>query len=84
MKNMEDIENTENMEKMENINQMTWNTWFMIQNTWFLNQNTFIVNQMTQNIQVYSIYGNGKKIITYALEKHDPGSAQDGRTSSEM
>ena len=24
------------------------------------------------------------KIITYALGKHDPGSAQDGRTSSEM
>ena len=53
------LENMENMEKMENINQKTWNTWFMIQNTLFLNQNTLIVNQMTQNIQVYSIYGDG-------------------------
>ena len=69
------------MENMENINQMTL---FVIQNTLFETQNTPNVNQMTQNIQFYSIYGDGKKIITYALGEHDPGSAQDWRRSSEM
>ena len=56
------------------------NTLFVIQNTLFVTQNTANVNQMTQNIQFYCIYDDGKKIITYALGEHDPGSAKDGRT----
>ena len=35
--------------------------------------------QMTQTTLVHGIYG-----ITYALGEYDPGSAQDGRTSSEI
>ena len=38
---------------------------------------------MTQNTIFYvHIYGNGWK--RYPLGEHDPGSTQDGRTSSEM
>jgi len=63
----------ENIEKMEN------------QMTIFMTQNTLFVNQMTQNTLFYVyIYGEGWKILTYPLGEHDPGSAQDGRTSSEM
>ena len=77
LENMENVENMEKMEKMENTNKMTWNLQFMIQNTLF-------VNHMTQNILFYSIYCDSWKIITWALGEHNPGSAQDGRTWSEM
>ena len=56
----------------------------MIRNTLFVTQNTLFGNQMTQNTSFYSFYADGRKIITYALGEHDPGSAQNGRSSSEM
>ena len=40
------------------------------------------VNQMTWNTLFYGIYGDDEQIITYALEEHDPGSAQNWRASS--
>ena len=45
-------------------------------------QNTLSI----QNTLFYSIYGDGWKIITYALWGHDPipRSAQDWRTSSDL
>ena len=39
---------------------------------------------LTQSTLFYGFYGNGWKIIAYALGELDPGSAQDGRTLSEM
>ena len=48
---------------------------FMIQSTPFGTQNTLFVNEMTQN--TYGILATVKKIITYALGEHDPGSAQN-------
>ena len=76
---MENIEKAEIMEKMENINQMILNTLFMIKNTVFVTQNT----RMTQNTLFYG-FSTVKKIIACALGEHDPGSPQNGRTSSEM
>ena len=56
----------------------------MIQNTIFKNQNTLIVNDMIQNILSYGIHSDGWKILIYAQGEHDLGSAQNGRTSSEI
>ena len=53
----------------------------MVQKSLSLIQNTLFVNLMTQNTLFIATV---EKIITYALGEHYPGSAQDGRTSSEM
>ena len=50
----------------------------MIENTLFLTQNTLFGNQMTQNTLFYGFFFDAQ------LGEHDPGSAQNGRTSSEM
>ena len=42
------------------------------------------MNNINQNILYYVIYPGVEKIITYALGEHDPGSAQDWRTSSDF
>ena len=39
---------------------------------------------MTQNTLFYGIYVDSSKIVTCALGEHDSGSAQNGRTTSEM
>ena len=57
-------------------------TLFMIQSTLFATQNTLIVNQMTQNTIFSGIYGEGWKI--HNIGEHDPGSAEDWRTSSDF
>ena len=46
-----------------------------------MTQNTLFVNHTTESTLFYGIYRDGH---TYALEEHDPGSAQDWRTQSEM
>ena len=51
----------------------------MIQNSLLRTQSTLFAMQMTQTTLVHGIYG-----ITYALGEYDPGSAQDGRTSSDF
>ena len=53
----------------------------MIQKPLSMIQNTLFVNLMTQNTLFMATI---EKIITHALGEHYPGSAQDGRTSSEM
>ena len=63
---------------MEKINQMT-------SNTLYVTQNALIVNQMTQNTGLYGIFGySWKDSNIYTLGEHDPGSVQNGRTSSEI
>ena len=44
-------------------------------------QNTLLVNQMTQNTIFYGIFGEGWQIH---IVEHDPGSAQDWRTSTDL
>ena len=44
-------------------------------------QNTLLVNQMTQNTIFYGIFGEGWQIH---IGEHDPGSAQDWRTSTDL
>ena len=73
-------ESMENTEKMENINQINSNTLFMIRNTLIVTQNTLFGNQMTQN----TAFNSTVEKITTSLGEHDPGSAQKGKTSSEM
>ena len=80
--NMENIERAENMEKMENINQITQNTLFMIQNICDLKHSFWQSDD--SNTLFCGFYVDSRKIITYALGEHDPGSPKNGRTSSEV
>ena len=49
-----------------------------------MNQSPQFVNQMAPNTLLYGIYMTVEKIISYALGEHDPGSAQDWRTLSDL
>ena len=77
-------------EKMQNLNHMTQNTLFMIQNILFVIQNTLLVTQTlflsTRWLKTldFKAFMTTFKIKTYALGEHDPWSAQNRRTSSEM
>ena len=48
-----------------------------------MTQNTNFGNQMTQKTLFYGFHVDGQKNLK-ALGEHDPGSAQNGRTSSEL
>ena len=72
-------------ENMEIINQITKNTLKMIQSTRFLTQKKlFLVIRRLKTLYFTSFMSPVEKIIKYTLGEHDPGSAQNGRTSSEM
>ena len=49
-----------------------------------MTQNILFVNHMTLDTHFRALIATAEKLITYALGEHDPGSAQNGRTSSEM
>ena len=69
------------MEKMQNINQI--NTLFMIQNTlstW--NSKHFFATIWLKKLYYTAFMLTVEEITTYALGEHDPGSAQNGRTSN--
>ena len=47
-----------------------------------MTQNTICQTNDSKHFMAYM--ATVENIITYALGEHDPGSVQDGRTSSEM
>ena len=49
-----------------------------------MTQNTLFVNQVTQTLHFTALMSVVEKSVTYALVEHDPGSAQDGKTASEI
>ena len=78
-------ENGLSWENMENINQMTKNTLFMIQNTRFVTQKKlFLTIRRLKTLYFTAIMSPVEKIIKYTLGEHHLGSAQNGKTSSEM
>ena len=72
-------------ENMENINQITRNTVIMIQNTRFLTQKKlFLVIRRLKTLYFRAFMSPVEKIIKYTPGEHHLGSAQNGKTSSEM
>ena len=75
----ENMANMENMENMENITIWLKTLFYDSKHKHYIydskqsicDWNTLFVNQMTQNTLFYGIYGDGWKIITYALGEHD-------------
>ena len=67
----------ENMEKMQNINQTT-------SHTIYDSKHSMRPTDYSNHSILWGFMAMVEKILTYALEKHDLGSAQDWRISSEL
>ena len=69
--------NLENMEKTENINQTT-------SHTIYDSKRPISSTDYSNHSILWGFIAMVEKIVTYALEEHGPGSAQDWRASSDL